>query len=287
MLYFSFFHLYFSIFLPFISASTFTSTSTLILTSTSTLILTSTSTFTSTLTLISVLLRVSNYVRGKSLPSIFTFKKELVVNWLADAKVSDDCREIQEKKRKFVHEILRNYESLKGINFLAFFLTILPSYLPFNLFSVRISFPFPFHVTFLILFFRSFLLPFLLSCIPSFIPSFIPSLIPSFVHSFFHSFFHAFILSSFQVIFILLFFLTFPSPCNNNIFYHFSFSRLSALVHLVMRKKLITGAPHLIYMTPQLIGVSLISFSHGGRIMLKDEPNSKFFKMMLHIEIQI
>ena len=79
MLYFSFFHLYFPIFL------TFTSTSTL------TLILTS--------TLISVLLRVSNYVRGKSLPSIFTFKKELVVNWLADAKVSDDCREIQEEKK--------------------------------------------------------------------------------------------------------------------------------------------------------------------------------------------
>ena len=105
MLYFSFFYLYFSIFLTFTSTFTLTST------------LTSTSTF----TLISVLLRVSNYVRGKSLPSIFTFKKELVVNWLADAKVSDDCREIQEKKRKFVHEILRNYESLKGINFFGFF----------------------------------------------------------------------------------------------------------------------------------------------------------------------
>ena len=178
MLNLSFFHLYFSISLTF--TSTFTSTSTLILTSTST--------FTSTLTLISVLLRVSNYVRGKSLPSIFTFKKELVVNWLADAKVSDDCREIQGKKRKFVHEILRNYENLKGIIFLAFFLTILPSYLPFNLFSVRISFPLPFHVTFLILFFRSFLLPFLLSCIPSFIPSSMhSSFLPSKSFLFFYS----------------------------------------------------------------------------------------------------
>ena len=37
----------------------------------------------------SVLLSVSNYVRGKSLPSIFTFKKDLVVNWLAGAKVTD------------------------------------------------------------------------------------------------------------------------------------------------------------------------------------------------------
>ena len=37
--------------------------------------------------LTSVLLKVSNYVRGKSLPSIFTFKKDLVINWLADAKV--------------------------------------------------------------------------------------------------------------------------------------------------------------------------------------------------------
>lgn len=37
----------------------------------------------------SVLLSVSNYVRGKSLPSIFTFKKDLVVNWLAGAKVTE------------------------------------------------------------------------------------------------------------------------------------------------------------------------------------------------------
>ena len=35
-----------------------------------------------------VLLSVSNYVRGKSLPSIFTFKKDLVVQWLKGAKVT-------------------------------------------------------------------------------------------------------------------------------------------------------------------------------------------------------
>ena len=171
MLYLLFFHLYFSIFLTLTLSSTSTSTS----------------------TLISVLLRVSNYVRGKSLPSIFTFKKELVVNWLADAKVRDDCWEIQEKKRKFVHKTLRNYKSLKGINFLAFFLTILPSYLPFNLFPVRISFPLPFHVTFLTSFFRSFLL---ISFFPSFLFSFLVSLIPSFIPSSISSFMHSSFLPS-------------------------------------------------------------------------------------------
>jgi hypothetical protein len=35
-----------------------------------------------------VLINASNYVRGKMLPSIFTFDKDLVKGWLLAAKVS-------------------------------------------------------------------------------------------------------------------------------------------------------------------------------------------------------
>ena len=37
--------------------------------------------------IVKVLLLVSNYVKGKLLPSIFTFRKELVKEWLDEAKV--------------------------------------------------------------------------------------------------------------------------------------------------------------------------------------------------------
>lgn len=42
--------------------------------------------------IVKVLLRVSEFVKGKSLPSIFTFKKELVTKWLEEAK--EDCHSV-------------------------------------------------------------------------------------------------------------------------------------------------------------------------------------------------
>jgi hypothetical protein len=37
-----------------------------------------------------VLTSVSDFVKGKSLPSIFTFKRDVVLSWLRDAKVPSD-----------------------------------------------------------------------------------------------------------------------------------------------------------------------------------------------------